>query len=106
MSEVTKEDLTQVHTKIGQVHKRIDDIVTCNTAIQISVAKIETKFESFTVPVIPDAPERPCEYIKEHLEDHKETVRLWQKPIVRTLVDLIKMAIVAMATYLFVRSKE
>lgn len=103
MAEVTKEDLTQVYSKIGEVHKRIDDIVTCNTAIQISVAKIDTKFESFKIP---EPTERPCEFIKDHLEDHKETVRLWQKPFVRTFVDLIKMAIVAGATWLFVRLKE
>jgi hypothetical protein len=103
MSEVTKEDLTVVHNKIGEVHQRIDDIVTCNTAIQVSIAKIEQRFEDL---VIPPAPRQPCQFFEDHLKDHKESVRIWQRPVVRTIVDLAKMAIVAGLTWLFVRGKS
>jgi hypothetical protein len=102
MSEVTKEDMTVVHNKIGEVHQRIDDIVKCNTAIQVSIGKIETRFESLHIPTIP---ERPCQFFEDHLKDHKESVRIWQRPLVRTIVDLAKMAIVAGLTWLFVRGR-
>lgn len=102
MSEVTREDLTIVHNKIGEVHQRIDDMVTCNTAIQVSIAKIEQKFEDL---VIPEPPNRPCQFFEEHIKDHKESVRIWQRPVVRTVVDLVKMAVVAVLTWIFVRSR-
>lgn len=100
MSEVDKADLTEVHTKIGQVHKRIDDMVNCNTRIQVSIAKIETKLESL---VIPDPPARPCRSFTEHIEDHKKIRTVWENSAIKTTIDLVKIAIVAAVTYLFAR---
>ena len=103
MSEVTKEDLAIVHSKIGEVHQRIDDMVTCNTAIQVSIAKIEQRFEDL---VIPKQPARPCQFFSEHIKNHKDTASLWQRPLVKTVIDLAKMGIVAGVTYLFVKKNQ
>ncbi len=90
MSEVTKED-------IAAVHSRIDEIVTCNTAIQVSIGKIQQRFEDLTIP------KQPCSELRNHIKDHKENVRIWQRPIVHTIVDLVKLGIVAFLTYVFVK---
>lgn len=92
MAEVTKQD-------IEKVHSRIDDLVTVNTSIQVSIGKIEQRFEDLKIP------EQPCCFIKKHLKNHQHTASLWQKPLVRTVIDLVKMAIVATAAYLFASSK-
>ena len=98
MAEVTKED-------IAEVHKRIDLVNVTMTEVKVSMAEIKT-----TLSFQPKMPDRPCEYqvdLKKdfdgHLDDHKETKKTWQKPIVRTVIDLVKMAIVALVTWLFLR---
>lgn len=97
MSEVTKQD-------ISNLHKRIDDLVEVTTTVRISLTRIETRFESMPEPPEPVVlPERPCPFFKEHVKDHKAAAGLWQKPLVRTAIDIVKLAIVAGATWLFVR---
>lgn len=103
MSEVTKEDLNVVHNKIGEVHKRIDEMVTCNTKIQVSVAKIQTKLETLVIPATPD---RPCSNFKEHVEEHKKIRSIWENSLIKVSIDLAKLAIVAGATYLFTRKNQ
>ena len=97
MSEVTKADIIEVHRKIEGVHKRIDEGVKCNTKIQVSLAKIETNLEALIIP------EQPCRFLNTHIGDHKSKEGVWHSTAVRTTIDLIKMAIVAGATWLFVR---
>lgn len=99
MSEVTKQD-------ISELHKRVDKVVEHTTEIRVTVARIET-----TLKMAPKFPDRPCpdlvavqKNFNSHVTDHKETVKMWQKPIVRTVVDLIKLTIVAVVTWLFVRN--
>ena len=89
MSEVTKEDITGVHN-------RIDMVNTTMTDIKVEMAEIKT-----TLKMQPAPPARPCSFhndlkddFEEHIGDHKETASLWQKPLVRNVLDLIKMAIV------------
>lgn len=103
MSEVTKED-------IAEVHKRIDKVGEHQNRTNIALARIETKLEMLPEP--PDLPARPCEQhvsLKEdfdgHIIDHKETKQTWQRPVVRTLIDLVKMAVVAGVTWLFLRKE-
>jgi len=91
MSEATKED-------VNAVHKRIDELVTVNTAIQVSIGRIEQRFEDLNIP------QQPCSFFSQHIKNHKNIASLWQKPLVRTVIDLVKLGIVAAATYLFVRS--
>ena len=93
MSEVTRED-------IKELHGRIDDMVTIQTKTSIAVARIETKLNMQPAP-----PERPCKELVDHLEDHKETKKLWQTPLVKTIIDVAKMGLVAFFTWMFLRSK-
>lgn len=94
MSEVTKQD-------IGNLHKRIDDLVEVTTTVRISLTRIEMRFESMPKPI--ELPERPCTFFKEHIKDHKKTIGIWHNSLVRTAIDIVKLAIVAVVTWLFVR---
>lgn len=101
MSEVTKAD-------IYEVHQRIDIMVTEQSKTNVELAKIATKLD-----LLPQPPERPCHYydelrsvVRNHLDEAKETRKLWQTPIVKMTFDLVKMGIVALATYLFVRKNQ
>ena len=95
MAEVTKQD-------ISELHKRIDEVVEIVTDVRVSQGKMETRLEML---VIPEIPERPCQFLETHMKKHKETIQLWEKPLVRTVIDLVKMAIVAVVTWLFVRKQ-
>jgi len=100
MAEVTKAD-------IGELHKRIDILADRQNDTNIVLAKIDT-----TLKLLPKLPSRPCDQHNQlktefdgHLTAHKETKQTWQRPLVRTVVDLVKMAIVATVTWLFLRQK-
>lgn len=100
MSEVTKADIIEVHT-------RIDKMVSEQNKTNVSLAEIKT-----TLKLLPKIPDRPCHYHDElradvagHLDSHKEIRRLWQTPIVKTVIHLIEMAAVVTFTYLFVRKR-
>ena len=45
---------------------------------------IETKLQA-----LPAAPERPCKIVIEHLEDHKENLKMWKKGFVAGFIGLI-----------------
>jgi len=100
MAEVTKAD-------IGELHKRIDIMVNRQNDTNIVLARIDT-----TLKLLPKLPNRPCDQhiqlkadFDGHLSEHKEIKRTWQRPIVRTVVDLAKMAVVAAVTWLFLRKE-
>lgn len=103
MSEVTKEDVKEVHKKIGEVHKRIDEGVKCNTEIQIDIAIIKTKLSSL---VIPEAPERPCPFFNDHIDEHKKIKGIWQNSAIKTGIDIVKLAIVATVTWLLAANSK
>ena len=96
MSEVTKAD-------IAEVHKRIDLVNATLTEVKVGMMEIKT-----TLKMMPRPPDRPCSFHKDlkadfngHIGDHKETAGLWQKPLVRNVLDLIKMAIVGGLAWFF-----
>lgn len=117
MAEVTKED-------IGKVHSRLDSLVEEQTRSRVAIGRIETILQ-----MMPPLPTRPCpehnelrkdfdehiegrpclEHIElqedfdEHIETHRESKRLWQRPLVAAIIDLAKMAAVAGFTYLVLR---
>ena len=100
MSEVTKED-------IGELHKRIDLVNETMTEVRVSVGEIKT-----TLNLMPKLPIRPCDFhtslktdFDGHLADHKDNKRIWQRPIIGTVVDLVKMAVVAAVTWLCLRKE-
>jgi len=100
MSEVTKAD-------IQEVHRRIDDMVGEQNQTNICLARIDT-----TLKLMPKLPKRPCDFHAElkkdfdgHLADHKDNKRIWQRPIIGTVVDLVKMAVVALVTWLCLRKE-
>jgi hypothetical protein len=87
MSEVTKED-------VNQVHKRIDDLVEVTTLIRISVTKIE-----MAIPKPIKLPARPCHFFEEHVQEHKDNVKTWKDTVIKNTVDVLKLGIVALITY-------
>jgi len=96
MAEVTKED-------INTIHRRLDSILEEQTLSRIAIGQIET-----TIKLMPLPQPRPCpQHIElradfdEHIENHKETKRLWEKPIVGMLIHLIELGIVALLTWFF-----
>ena len=91
MSEVTKQD-------IAELYNRIDYLNATMTTVQVTMMKIET-----TLKMQPGLPARPCTSLTEHIAEHQEIKDTWQKPIIRTVIDLAKMAVVATVTYLCVR---
>lgn len=98
MAEVTKADITEVHT-------RIDAVNVTMTEVKVTMAEIRT-----TLRLQPKLPSRPCSFltdvegdVEKHLEDHKETKQTWTKPMVRTVIDLTKLAVVAGVTWFFLR---
>ena len=117
MSEVTKED-------IGKVHSRLDLLVEEQTRSRIAITRIETRLELMPQPPARPCPEhkelredfdehlktRPCPEhkelrsdFKEHIAVHRETKRLWQRPLVAAAIDIGKMALVAALTYAAIR---
>ncbi|KKK50260.1 hypothetical protein LCGC14_3126790, partial [marine sediment metagenome] len=81
MSEVTKED-------VNQVHKRIDELVEVTTLIRISVSKIE-----MAIPEPVELPKRPCDFLEDHIDEHKDNVKTWKHSVIKTAVDILKMAV-------------
>lgn len=90
MAEVTRED-------ISKVHSRLDDLVEEQTLSRIAIGKIETHLK-----LMPAPKPRPCKELQDHIETHKESRRLWQKPIVGMLIHLIELGLVAVVTWYFV----
>ena len=73
MSEVTKEDINRLYDKMGEVGKEVTETNVC-------VAVIDTKLEL-------------------HLNSHDK----WGRPIIRLAFDFVKMGIVCIITWVFVR---
>ena len=100
MTEATKSD-------IHDLHKRIDEVVKSQNQTNIVLERIDT-----TLKFQPKLPARPCDFHTElqkdfdgHVADHKDIKRIWQRPIIGTVVDLAKMAFVAFVTWLFLRKE-
>jgi len=93
--EVSKEDIKEVHAEIGEVHKRIDSLVTVNTGIQIELAKVGTTLLALKIP------EQPCKTLNDHLGEHQKSRNIWNGGMAGFLFGLIKMGIVLAAGYLF-----
>ena len=100
MQEASKGD-------IHDLHKRIDTILETMTEVKVGMAEIKT-----TLSFQPKLPNRPCGFHTElkkdfdgHLADHKEIKRVWQRPIIGTVVDLVRMAAVAFVTWLCLRKE-
>ena len=83
MTQATKDDITRVYDKLEPMAK--------------SIAQIETKLEMMGIP------KQPCIFLENHLDDHNDIQKTWKSSFIRTVVDLAKMAIVAVATWFFVK---
>ena len=71
MAEVTKEDLNRLYDKLEPMAE--------------DLAVVKDRMER-----LPVLPARPCEQLSGHLDEHKA----WKRPIIRAVVDVVKMAIV------------
>uniref|UniRef100_A0A6M3XFN4 Uncharacterized protein n=1 Tax=viral metagenome TaxID=1070528 RepID=A0A6M3XFN4_9ZZZZ len=88
MGDVTKAD-------VHDLHKRIDLVIQGQNENRVIIARIETKLESTHL--------YPCNTLKEHLTNHRETKALWETPIVSAIISMVKMGIVAGVTWLIVK---
>ncbi len=103
MNEATKSD-------IHEVHQRIDTMVEHQNQTNVELARIATRLELLPKP--PKPPKRPCHFhdelrseVADHLGSHAETKRLWRTPIVKTVIDVVKLAVVAGLTYLWTKKE-
>lgn len=85
MAEVDKEDIRRIHNRIDNIDKR-----------QQSHGEILARIDQYMSMY-----KQPCEALVLHLEAHKETRKLWQQPIVRSIVHLLELGIVALLTWVF-----
>jgi hypothetical protein len=81
-----------------RLHERIDDILANQIKVAEDIAAIKTELK-----LTPKPQPRPCQFFTEHLEEHKKAKSLWQTPLVSTIFDLAKMAIVSVITYFCVK---
>lgn len=86
MTAATKADIERIYDKLEP--------------IAADVASIKTRLD-----LTPNIPDRPCTQLTEHLDEHKDTVMTWKKSAVRAAVDLVKLATVALVTWLFVKHR-
>ena len=92
MSEVTKQDITEVH-------KRIDKLVEVTTEVRITMAEVVVELKNQPEPL--ELPTRPCHFFEDHEKEHKETVKTWKHHTIKTCFEFLKLAIVAGVTYFF-----
>lgn len=90
------------------IFAKIDHMVEVQVKQGNAIAIIQTQLRyipSHDTPCEPltehiKAQKRPCSYLEKHIDGHKDAKVLWQRPIIGTVIDLIKMAIVfAVATF-------
>ena len=106
--EVTRADINRIHERIDTVTDRMDTMSENSTEIKVCIAKIQTKLE-----MAPPPPTQPCHHVEDlkkdfdgHVADHKENIKMIKRPVVRTVIELVKMGIVAAVTWLFVKSNK
>lgn len=94
-------DLQRLHERIDSLDNKIDDrlnkMAERQTRMAVALGTIETTLKLMPAP--PELPDRPCRELSEHLNNHRETRRLWQSPIVGMLIHLFELALVAALTY-------
>ena len=85
--------MTEAATKadINRIYDRLEPMAQ-------DLASIKTRLD-----LTPPPPKQPCTFLETHLDDHKKTANTWKTSVIRTVVDVVKMAIVAVVTYFFVK---
>ena len=76
---------------LAKIDKQGEDVTT----IKVDIAVIKQQMRD-----MPPLPPRPCESLGKHLADHEETKTLWRAPIVRALIDVLKMGVIGAACFL------
>lgn len=71
MTDITQADLNRLYDKLDPMAE--------------DLAVVKDRMER--LPVLPD---RPCEQLSVHLDEHKA----WKRPVIRAAVDIVKMAVV------------
>ena len=93
-------------TDIRELNKRIDELIEQITSMRVAAKALET-----IVKLAPKFPDRPCpdlitvqKNFNNHITNHKEVVRMWLKPVIARVVDLLKLGTIAFITWFFVRN--
>ena len=99
MENVTKID-------ISELNKRIDELIEQITSMRVAAKALET-----IVKLAPKFPDRPCpdvvavkKNLDNHITNHKEAVKIWLKPVIAIVMDLLKLGIIAFITWWFVQA--
>ena len=82
-AEVTKGDVERIHERIDDVNDKIDKTTD-------AVAKMANSVTELTV-ILRERPRHnePCDSLKEHLKEHKDTEKTWKRIIIESLAKLI-----------------
>jgi len=94
MDKISKDDLTRLH-------ERFDDFHKSQMAMAVDIAIIKTKVEAVPKPQL-----RPCQFLNDHIKEHKRAKTLWQTPLVSTIFDFGRLAIVAVITWFIAKKIE
>ena len=109
MDELQKTDVQRIHERIDALTKDNNtytvELVQKLSTISVSLARVEE-----AVKRIPECPAQPCMFHAElkkdfiaHKQEHKDARTLWEKPLISAAIDCLKMGIVAVITWYFVR---
>lgn len=77
MADVTKADLNRIYDKLEPMAE--------------DLAVVKDRMER-----LPELPPRPCEQLNTHLDEHKA----WKRPIIRAVIDVVKITIVGTVCFL------
>ena len=133
MSELTHKDLQRAYDKMeagdakneqrtdelrSELNSHISEVSSHLSELSTSTAVMAERFRQMTEKVddlpdiIPEIPERPCPHFTGHIEDHKtrdlnakEAIRLWQRPVVSCIIDLVKMGVVFLLAFIWGKNK-
>lgn len=96
-------DLQRLHERIDDLDGKFDewviDLSKDFREMSVSLGKLETAMN-----LQPGPRQRPCEQLKTHLETHKQSRQLWQRPLVGMIVHLFELALVAAVTLVIARA--
>ena len=91
--KVDKQDITRLHQRIDSLQTdtfdKLDEHQDCLTDIKISVATISEQIKHFPTG-------RPCEQLKEHLNNHRDTAKTWKNGGINLVWKLIEVAAIVL----------
>jgi len=99
MTDVTPDDLKRVHDRINDNGHRISKLNDALNSLVVQVARIATHLENYN---------QPCHYhtelakaVDQHISNETSQKNMWRDSVIKSLVNVIQMAIVGLIVYWF-----